>query len=149
MQKNNDVSYNKYAFIVENEIFHFVEISSALPMYEKHKKTLSSNPIFIDVSLMPGASLVQQDWVWSNNIFFDPKNKKTYDHFLENEPLNYTKFIAVVDATIEAVISFSPEKQLEIAGFKSNPKIIEITDLVPTPEIGWIWNGSSFINPED
>lgn len=144
MEKNK-VDSKEYAFLVDNEVFHLVKIFSNIPGYDRHAKTLSSNPIFIDITGMPGYLSVKEDWIWDGKKFYDPKNPK-----IENEDStvypDFVKIIGVVDSIVQVTLGFNPQtQQIDIAGFKSNPKIVEITDLSTKPKVGWILQGNDFI----
>jgi len=57
------------------------------------------------------------------------------------------KFAIVVNGSVKGFFTFVPNLELEIAGFSSDPKAVEITDLEIKPSVGWTWDGNNFNPP--
>lgn len=59
------------------------------------------------------------------------------------------KFALVINGEVKGWIAQHPENVMQIAGLSSNPQVIETTEAGENqPDIGWIWDGSTFSAPE-
>lgn len=57
------------------------------------------------------------------------------------------RFAIIVNGVVKGWIAQIPENTMQIAGFSSNPQVIEVTDLENKPSVGWTWDGATFNPP--
>ncbi len=60
------------------------------------------------------------------------------------------KFALVVDGEVFMLVTYDDAYSLAerwTAGLKSNPTIIDCTELEQNPSNGWIWDGETFSEP--
>jgi len=114
---------NKYALVVNSEmaceIRYPVEGTTEV---EKITSILQSDPKIVLFSENP-----------------DEANINTYNLLVNDEVVG--KFYWLNDGDTV------PDPAMITAALKSDPKVIDITNIDPKPEAGWNWNGSIFINP--
>jgi len=62
------------------------------------------------------------------------------------------KFAFIVDGVVKCRLSFpdnTPDAEMKTIGLKSNPLIIETTNLEEKPQVGWTWDGDQFNPPAE
>ena len=70
----------------------------------------------------------------------DPYNVNTYNLLIDDEVVGKFHYINSGNAV--------PDPQMINAALKSDPTVVDFTEIDPKPEPGWTWDGTVFINPE-
>jgi hypothetical protein len=114
----------KYALVVNGEFACELKYpSQGNNDVEKTTAILQSNPKVVFIS----------EEVNSYNI-------STYNLIIDDEVVDKFRYINSGNAI--------PDPQMVNAALKSDPTIVDITDIDYNPEPGWKWDGTVFLNPE-
>ena len=143
-----------YAFIVEGDVFYRMSFPESITIAERWIAGLSSEPKFMECSMYPEICVGA---IWQNNNFYLPEDTEKNNPiaiFESGTPEHGTKFAALVDQEIFGLLTFPTnefsieEIDLLLAGFSSNPTVVEILPGTQA-EVGWTWDGLNFYPPQE
>jgi hypothetical protein len=139
----------RLAFVADDEIF-LIDTFFRKTTRESYEQKALSNPLIISIDDYIGLPLGS---LYENGLFYeknDVDKVNPYQKFPVQPERDFWKgFALILDGVVFSTAYFnklSPDHQILIAGFSSNPKIYDVTDIEGI-EIGWIWNGETFISP--
>lgn len=133
-----------FALIAETDVFYVFTLSSSISKYDEICQALANSPLIIETTNM--TPIPTSGWDWDGNNFIPPLDCK-YEEKTDRPML---RFAVVHNGKVIFNINYSvyAEKVMILtAGLRSNPVIVEITNLPTKPDVGWTWNGSEFLEP--
>ena len=140
----------RLAFVADDEIF-LIDTFFRKTTRESYEQKALSNPLIISIDDYIGLPL---ESLYENGLFYektDINKTNPYQPFPVDPKRDLWKgFALILDGVVFSTAYFnkhSIDHQGLIAGFSSNPKIYDVTD-IENVEIGWMWNGETFIPPE-
>jgi hypothetical protein len=80
----------------------------------------------------------------------DPKIRLTDD----NSTDNLNRYELLIDGDVVGQIFYIKEKDvipsplMVNAALQSDPRFVDISDLSPRPQVGWLWDGAVFSSPD-
>lgn len=140
----------KIAYVVENEVF-CIDEAYHMPDRERFEAgILSENLVIVNSTEYPS---LQVDSFYENGLFYAPDDIEKINPLPKEEPVypENRYFAHILDGVVFRIhiYTFSfPPLIPSIAAYLSGPTFYDVTD-VDGIEVGWIWNGSSFIAPSE
>jgi hypothetical protein len=138
--------YKEYAFCAENKVFFIHKIYVSQDSFKTTCESYEQNPTFIDCTNNPNASLITKGWTFDGENFLSPQEKS------DNKPHsigNHYKYALVSNNKVTSWLMF-PKDEPDSIRFKSNleknPIILDISNLVNPPKIGWTFDGENFLS---
>jgi len=61
------------------------------------------------------------------------------------------RFVFIIDGKVQMKLSFPsdrPDTEMKVIGLNSNPTIVETTNLVEKPSVGWTYDETGFHPPD-
>jgi hypothetical protein len=145
------MSLNKYAFVVENEVFDVFTVHELFkPEYAaKVNAGMQSNPVGMDVTEYPEVCV---GWSWDGEQFVSgtvfPYDGTYYEQTGTHYPENSGAFAFLAEGEV-FFLMFLPDWHTNYsrykAAFQSSPTAILIPEGVAVT-VGSVWDGETFIN---
>jgi hypothetical protein len=140
----------KIAYIVDNEVFLVDDAYNISDRERFESNILDDSLLVIDSTDYP--SLVV-DSFYKNGFFYSPEDIENNDPLPKEKPIYpEAKYFALIANDIVFRIHILsnriPPHMPMIAAYSSNPRFVDVTD-IENIEIGWVWNGSSFVPSEE
>jgi hypothetical protein len=139
----------KIAYVADNEIFRIDE-AYQMPDRDRYEECILSDAFIVESTQYPNLKV---DSFYENGFFYDPTDIEKTNPISPEEPLypEAVYFAHVSNGVVFRIHVYSikiPPHRLFIAGYSSNPKFYDVTDIKGV-YLGWVWNGSTFIQPTD
>lgn len=137
----------RIAYVADDEIFRIDE-AAQMPDRERYEKNILNNAFIVEVTQYPNLVV---DSFYDGENFYAPDDIEKTNPILPKDPIypEARYFAHISNGIVFRIHVYSinvPPHRLYIAGYQSNPKFYDITDYKEV-DLGWIWNGSSFIPP--
>lgn len=146
------MSLNKYAFVVENEVFDVFTVPEVFTPEHKARTNagMQSNPIGMDVTLTPEVCI---GWSWDGSQFIPgttfPYDGTYYEQTGTHYPEGSGAFAFLAEGEV-FFLMFLPDWHANYsrykAAFASSPTAIPVPGSAIV-KAGSLWNGESFIDP--
>jgi len=141
-------NYKLFAFCAEQKVFFVHKISDDQPSFESTCDSYSRNPIFIECTDLPEASMITKNWKFDGQNFFPPNNNT---NLCEAKDIgNNYKYALTSDGIVTSWIMFpkdEPDSLMFLENLKKNPVIIDVTNLENPPKKNWTFDGQNFFPP--
>lgn len=146
------MSFIKFVFLAENEVFYISHMDEDHPTAEKWIAAFRSN---VNIIKTNNYSNAHQGYLYKDGKFYDPDDTQMNNPLPEQmiSEIDTNRYAGIVDGEVVGFMTFVksdfPEGVFEMteAGMSSNPIVMETNN--NKVSLGWMWNGTDFIPPPE